>query len=86
MSQDNRDRANQDARNEGDSIEGARKALAEGNYVGKGMTFPESTQVSAETGEPDERATRGDRNEQGDQSRDRQANSATQRNENRERN
>lgn len=43
------------------------------------MTSPESTQVplSAETGEPDERAIRGDRNEQGDRSGDRQASGST---------
>lgn len=69
MSQDNRDR-DQQARNDDDSMEGARRDLAEGKYVGKGMTSPDSTQVplSAETGEPDERATRGDRKEQSDES------------------
>jgi hypothetical protein len=65
MSQDDRDR-DQQARSDDDSMERARKDLAEGKYVGKGMTSPDSTQVplSAETGEPDERAIRGDRQEQ----------------------
>jgi hypothetical protein len=74
MSQDDKDRSNQDARSDADAMERARKDLADGNYVGKGMTSPDSTQVplSAETGEPDERAIRGDRNAQGGQSRDRQ--------------
>jgi hypothetical protein len=73
MSQDNRDR-DQQARSDDDSMERARKDLAEGKYVGKGMTSPDSTQVplSAETGEPDERAIRGDRSAQGEESRDRQ--------------
>jgi hypothetical protein len=68
MSQDKRnDRPEQHAHDADDSMARARKDLAEGNYVGKGMTSPDSTQVplSAETGEPDERAISGDTGKRG---------------------
>ncbi len=85
MSQDNRDRSKDSPRSDDASMEAARKDLAEGRYVGKGMTSPDSTQVplSAETGEPDERAIRGDEGEQG---RGRQSGSSTRDASDRERN